>query len=143
MTLFGGLMAYITPERLGLAVVFTFLGAAGFGHAQYLSITYVQFGAEQIELGIAGGLAGVARSAGGAIAVTAFQTILAHVQTHYAAHHVAPAAEAAGASPKVAAAVAAALPLGADALKKVPGLTTAIATAAGHAFTESYVQGLK
>ncbi len=143
MTLFGGLMAYITPGRLGLAVAFTFLGAAGFGHAQYLSITYVQFGAKQVELGIAGGLAGVARSAGGAIAVTAFQTILAQVQTHYAVHHVASAAEAAGASPKVAEAVAAALPYGAAAMEKVPGLTDAIAAAAGAAFTESYVQGLK
>ena len=143
MTFFGGLLAYVTPEREGLGIAFAFLSAAGFGYAQYLSITYIQFGAEQIELGIAGGLAGVARESGGAVAVTTFQTILVNVQTAYATRHVVPAAEAAGASPKVAQAVAAALPLGTAALEKVQGLTTAIATAAGDAYTESYVQGVK
>ena len=54
-----------------------------------------------------------------------------------------PPAEAAGASPSVAQAIAAALPLGEAALAKVQGLTTAIATAAGAAFVESYVQGVK
>ncbi|OQU95414.1 hypothetical protein CLAIMM_01626 isoform 2 [Cladophialophora immunda] len=143
MTFFGGLLAYVTPEREGTGVGFAFLSAAGFGYAQYLSITYIQFGAEQIELGIAGGLAGVSRESGGAVAVTSFQTILVHVQTRYAARHVAPAAMAAGASPKVAQAVAAALPLGAATLAKVQGLTPAIAAAASDAFLESYVQGLK
>lgn len=38
-------------------------------------MTYIQFDADQIQLGIAGGLAGVARESGGAVAVTAFQTI--------------------------------------------------------------------
>lgn len=143
MTLFGGLLAYVTPEREGPGIAFAFLSAAGFGYSQYLSITYIQFGAEQIELGIAGGLAGVSRESGGAVAVTSFQTILVSVQTRYAAQHVVPAAEAAGASPKVAQAVAEALPLGAAALEKVPGLTTAITTAAGDAFLDSYVQGLR
>ena len=61
MTLFGGLLTYITPDResIGIAFAFAFLSAAGFGYAQYLSITYIQFGTQQIELGIAGGLAGV------------------------------------------------------------------------------------
>lgn len=69
MTLFGGLLAY-APERQDCTVAFAFLSAAGFGYAQYLSITYIQFGADQIELGISGGLAGVSRTAGGAIATT-------------------------------------------------------------------------
>jgi hypothetical protein len=131
------------PERESLGIAFAFLSAVGFGHAQYLSITYIQFGADQTELGIAGGLGGVARESGGAIAVTTFQTILVSVQTSYAARHVVPAAVAAGASQSVANAVASALPLGAEALGQVQGVTTAIATAAGAAFTESYVQGLK
>jgi hypothetical protein len=143
MTLFGGLLAYITPERESIGIAFAFLSAAGFGYAQYLSITYIQFGAQQIELGIAGGLAGVSRESGGAVAVTSFQTILVNVQTRYAAQHIVPAAMAAGASTNVAEAVAAALPLGTAALEKVPGLTTAIAEAAGDAFLESCVQGLK
>lgn len=88
MTFFGGMLAYITPERESMGIAFAFLSAVGFGYSQYLSITYIQFGAEQIELGIAGGLAGVARESGGAVAVTVFQTILVNVQTSYEARHV-------------------------------------------------------
>lgn len=143
MTFFGGLLAYITPEREGTAIAFVFLCAAGYGYGQYLSIAYIQFGADQEELGISGGLAGVARYAGGAVAVTTFATILSTTQTKYAANHVIPAAEAAGATPQVAEAVLKALPLGAAALEKVQGLTTAIAEAAGAAFVQSYVQGVK
>jgi hypothetical protein len=84
MTLFGSMLAYVTPERESQGITFTFLSAAGFGYAQYLSITYIQFGAEQIELGIAGGLAGVSRESGDAVAVTVYQTILVNVQTSYA-----------------------------------------------------------
>lgn len=87
MTFFGGLLAYITPERKGEGIAFAFLSAFGYGYAQYLSITYIQFGADQIELGIAGGLGGVARESGGAIAVTVFQTILVNVQTSYGRQH--------------------------------------------------------
>jgi hypothetical protein len=143
MTFFGGMLAYITPEREGMAIAFAFLCATGYGYGQYLSIAYIQFGADQVELGISGGLAGVARYAGGAVAVTTFETILVNVQTKQAVAHVIPAAEAAGASPAVAKAVLEALPLGAAALQKVQGLTTAIAEAAGAAFVQSYVQGVK
>jgi hypothetical protein len=72
-----------------------------------------------------------------------YSSILSSVQVPYATKYVIEAAEAAGASPKVAAAVLEALPLGTAALEKVQGLTTAIATAAGGAFVESYVQGVK
>ena len=143
MTLFGGLLGLVTPKTESLGIAFAFLTAMFYGYGQYLSIAYIQFGAEQVELGIAGGLAGVSRYAGGAVAVTLFETILLTVQGKYAAGHVVPAAEAAGASPEVAQAVAAALPMGAAALEKVQGLTTAIAEAAGGAFVESYVQGVK
>jgi hypothetical protein len=50
---------------------------------------------------------------------------------------------AAGGTAKMATEVLAALPLGAAALEKVPGLTTAIAGAAGLAFQESYRLGLR
>lgn len=143
MTFFGGMLAYVTPGHEALGIAFAFLTAMFYGYGQYLSIAYIQFGADQVELGIAGGLAGVARYAGGAVAVTTFESILVSVQTKYAINNVIPAAEAAGASPKVAQAVLQALPLGAAALEKVQGLTTKIATAAGAAFLESYVQGVK
>lgn len=54
-----------------------------------------------------------------------------------------PAAEASGASPQVAQAVAAALALGSEALESVQGITTAIITAAGKALTESDAHGLR
>lgn len=143
MTFFGGLLAYVTPQRESVGIAFAFLTAMFYGYAQYLSIAYIQFGAEQTELGIAGGLAGVSRYAGGAVAVTLFETILITTQTSFAESNVIPAAETAGASPAVASAVLKALPLGAAALEKVQGLTTAIATAAGEAFVASYVHGVK
>ncbi|KAK4936557.1 hypothetical protein LTR10_022606 [Elasticomyces elasticus] len=143
MTFFGGLFAYVTPERESLGIAFAFLSSMFYGYAQYLSIAYIQFGAAQTELGIAGGLAGVARYAGGAVAVTLFATILTTVQSSWASTHVVAAAEAAGASPSTAHAVLAALPLGAAALEKVQGLTTAIAEAAGAVFIQSYVEGVK
>ena len=61
MTFFGGMLAYITPEKESLGIAFAFLVAMGYGYAQYLSFAYIQIGADQVELGIAGGLAGVAR----------------------------------------------------------------------------------
>ncbi|OAG00551.1 MFS general substrate transporter [Paraphaeosphaeria sporulosa] len=143
MTFFGAMLAYVTPERESCGIAFAFLSSTGYGYAQYLSIAYIQFGADQTELGISGGLAGVARYSGGAVAVTLFLTILNTVQTSWASIHVVAAAEAAGASPATASAVLAALPLGAAALEKVQGLTTAIAEAAGAAFVQSYVEGVK
>ena len=109
MTFFGGLLAYVTPARESLGIAFAFLSATAYGYAQYLSIAYIQFGADQVELGIAGGLAGVARYAGGAVAITVYESILVTVQSSHAATGVPAAAEAAGASPAVAKAVLAAL----------------------------------
>lgn len=143
MTLFGALLAICTPETKAMGIAFAFLSSAGYGYAQYLSIAYIQFGADQTELGIAGGLAGVARYAGGAVSVTLFLTILTITQSSFAGTHVIAAAEAAGASPSTAEAVLAALPLGAAALEKVQGLTLAIAEAAGGAFVQSYVHAIK
>lgn len=77
------------------------------------------------------------------MAVTVFQTILVNVQTGYAATHVASAAETAGASPQVAQAIAAALPVGNAAVEKIPGLSDTVVAAAGAAFVESYVHGVR
>ena len=72
-----------------------------------------------------------------------YSSILYSVQAPYAAKHVISAAEAAGASPKVAQDVLVALPQGAAVLAEVKGLTTDIAVAAGGAFVQSFVQGVK
>ncbi|TKA36567.1 hypothetical protein B0A49_13960, partial [Cryomyces minteri] len=92
-----------------------------------------------VELGIAGGLAGVARYAGGAVAVTIYLSILGNVQATKAAVLIPEAVVGAGGTATIAAGVAAALPLGAAALMKVPGITLAIAEAGGAAFVQSYV----
>ncbi len=57
MTIFGGLLALGNPNRKALCIAFTYLSSVRYGYAQYLSIAYIQFGADQVELGIAGGLA--------------------------------------------------------------------------------------
>jgi hypothetical protein len=57
LVVFGALLALGTPERKGMMIAFVFLAEMGFGWAQYLSIAFIQFGVEQTELGISGGLA--------------------------------------------------------------------------------------
>jgi len=56
-TLFGALLGLATPSRQGMCIAFTFLGSLGYGWGQYLSIAYIKFGADQVELGVVGGLA--------------------------------------------------------------------------------------
>jgi hypothetical protein len=57
MVVFGALLALGNPQRKGMMLAFVFLAEMGFGWAQYLSITFIQFGVDQVELGISGGLA--------------------------------------------------------------------------------------
>jgi hypothetical protein len=72
-----------------------------------------------------------------------YTTILSNVQSSHAAKLVPAAAEAAGLDPSASAALLAALPLGAAALAKVPGITNEIIAAAGAAFQQSYVHGVR
>jgi hypothetical protein len=143
MTVFGGLLALGNPERQGLSIAFAFLSATGYGFAQYLSIAYIQFGADQIELGIAGGLAGVARYAGGAVAVTIYLSILGNVQATQSANLVPAAVVAAGGTQALGEMLLAALPLGAAAIEKIPNLTMAMIEAGGAAFVQSYVVAVR
>ncbi|KAJ2906622.1 putative trichothecene efflux pump protein [Zalerion maritima] len=143
MVVFGALMALGTPDRKGMMIAFVFLCQVGFGWAQYLSIAFIQFGTEQVELGIAGGLAGVARFAGGAVAISVYTTILTNVQSREYLKLVPEAARAAGLDADSIPALLEAFPLGADALSQVPGITNDIIAAAASAFQQSYVVGLR
>ncbi|CAK7210970.1 hypothetical protein SBRCBS47491_000959 [Sporothrix bragantina] len=143
MVFFGALMALVTPERKGLAIALVFIEQIGFGWAQYLSIAFVQFGTDQVELGIAGGLAGVSRFAGGAVAITVFSTILSNVTSRNMLKLVPAAATAAGLPSSSVSALLAALPLGAKALEAVPGISDSIIAAASKAYQQAYVVGLR
>ncbi|KAI1864224.1 hypothetical protein JX265_008595 [Neoarthrinium moseri] len=143
MVIFGALLALGTPDRLGMMVAFVFLAEVGFGWAQYLSITFIQFGTSQEELGISGGLAGVARFAGGAVAISVYTTILTNVQTKEAARLIPAAATTAGLPESSVSDLITALSLGAAALAEVPGITDDIIAAASSALQQSYVIGLR
>ncbi|KAF2651423.1 MFS general substrate transporter [Lophiostoma macrostomum CBS 122681] len=143
MVISGALLALGNPNRKGMMIAFVFLAETGFGWAQYLSIAFIQFGVPQVELGISGGLAGVSRFAGGAVVISVYTTILTNAQSTNAARLVPAAAIAAGLPPASATALLTALPLGASAIAEVPGITNEIAAAAGAAFQQSYVVGLR
>jgi hypothetical protein len=143
MVVFGALLGLGNPDRKIMMMVFVCFSQIGFGWAQMMSIAFIQLGAPQIELGIAGGLAGVSRFAGGAIAISVYTTILTNVQSSSAAKLIPAAATAAGLPVSSIPALFAALPLGSAALMKVEGITTEIMAAAGAAVQQSYVHGLR
>jgi hypothetical protein len=139
----GGMMAMVTPYNKGMMIAFTFLEQTFFGWAQYLSIAFTQLGVHQHDLGMSGGLAGVARYAGGSLAQAIYVSILTNAQSSRAAATVPQAAMAAGATSDTATALLAAFPLGSAAIAKVPGINDKILAAAGTAFQWSYAHGLK
>ena len=97
----------------------------------------------QVELGISGGLAGVTRFAGGAIAISVYTTIEKNVLTSWSVKLIPKAAIAAGLPASSVTAFMEALPLGATALEKVPGITTAAIEAGGAALQQAYVHALR
>ncbi|KAF2013899.1 MFS general substrate transporter [Aaosphaeria arxii CBS 175.79] len=143
MTLFGALMALVTPFNQTLMIVFCCINATFFGWAQYESVAFTQLGVPQQDLGFSGGLAGMARYAGGSLAQAIYMTILANTQTSRAAQTVPQAAVEAGMTQENAQALLAAFPLGAQAIAKVPGITQEALAATSLAFQWSYAHGLK
>lgn len=91
---------------------------------------------------MSGGLAGVARYAGGSLAQAIYTSILTNTQTSRAAVIVPRAAVAAGASESTASALLTAFPLGTAALEKVSGANPKILAAASTAYQWSYAHGL-
>ena len=77
------------------------------------------------------------------MAISVYTTILTNVQTSEAAKLVPAAATAAGLPASSVPALFAALPLGAQALSQVPGISNQIIAAAGAAVQQSYVVGLR
>jgi hypothetical protein len=160
MVIWGGLIALVTPYNKGLMIAFTFLEQTFFGWAQYESVAFTQLGkhycppfiflgssayrdlgVKQVDLGISGGLAGVARYAGGSFAQAIFVTVLSNTQASRAAVTIPAAAIKAGLPVSAASQLLAALPLGTAA--QVPGVTPEILAAVADAFKWSYAYGLK
>ena len=137
------MMALVTPSNKGMMIAFAFLEQTFFGWAQYESIAFTQLGVHQHDLGMSGGLAGVARYAGGSLAQAIYVSILTNAQSARAAATVPAAAILAGASESAATALLAAFPLGSAAIAEVPGVNEQIIAAAGGAFQLSYAYGLK
>jgi hypothetical protein len=77
------------------------------------------------------------------VAVSVYSTILANVQSSHAAKLIPAAAMGAGLPASAVPALLAALPLGADALATVPGISMDIITAASAALVQSYQIGLR
>ncbi|KAI4650616.1 hypothetical protein J4E93_002973 [Alternaria ventricosa] len=143
MVFFGALMGLVTPFNQNLMIVFCCINASFFGWAQYESIAFTQLGVPQQDLGFSGGLAGMARYAGGSLAQAIYTTILTNTQTTRAAATVPAAAVKAGMSLENAQALLAALPLGAAAIAEVPGTSPEALGAASLAFQWSYAHALK
>ncbi|OQU95233.1 hypothetical protein CLAIMM_01469 [Cladophialophora immunda] len=141
--LFGALLGLGRPDRKGMMIAFVVLNQITMGWGQYLSIAYTQLGVDQEDLGVSGGLSGVARNGGGVIALTVCTTILTNVQAKSMKDLVPPAATAAGLPSTSVEALLSALPLGATALSAVPGISEEILAAALAAFQQSYVVALR
>jgi Fungal trichothecene efflux pump (TRI12) len=125
LSIFGGLLALVTPYNKGTMIAFAFLEQMFFGWAQYESIAFTQLGVKQVDLGISGGLSGVARFAGGSLAQAIYTTILTNEQTSRAARTVPAAAMALGLGPQEAQQLLAAISTGAtDAIAEIPGIVS-------------------
>lgn len=106
-------------------------------------MAFTQLGVPQQDLGFSGGLAGMARYAGGSLAQAIYTTILTNTQTRRVASTLPTAAVAAGMTPENAQKLLAAFPLGASAIAAVPGTTAEALAAAALAFQWSYAHALK
>ncbi|KAK7209659.1 hypothetical protein V2G26_016837 [Clonostachys chloroleuca] len=144
LSIFGGLLALVTPYNKGTMIAFAFLEQTFFGWAQYESIAFTQLGVKQVDLGISGGLGGVARYAGGSLAQAIYTTILTNTQNTKARQTVPAAAEALGLGQAEAQQLFQAISTGASsAIKDIPGITDDIVTAASTAYKWAVAHGLK
>ncbi|KAF2790607.1 MFS general substrate transporter [Melanomma pulvis-pyrius CBS 109.77] len=143
MTLFGALLGLVTPYNKDLMIGICCVAATFFGWAQYESVAFTQLGVPQQDLGFSGGLAGMARYAGGSLAQAIYTTILTNTQTRRLASTLPSAAIAAGMTPENAQKLLAAFPLGAKALAAVPDTNPEALAAAAEAFKWSYAHALK
>lgn len=135
-------------DGVGSVPVYSLHSARG-GYLQYKDPSLKQGNSEYVlqvdqeDLGVSGGLSGVARNGGGVVALTVCRTILTNVQASNMKQLVPPAAIAAGLPLASVEAQLGALPLGEAALLHVPGVTEQVLGAALAAWKVSYVVAIR
>ncbi|KIW17974.1 hypothetical protein PV08_05169 [Exophiala spinifera] len=141
--LFGTLLALGTKHNMALMMVFSFLCQFGFGYQVPLSMTFLQFGAPQTELGVSGGLAGGGKWTGAWLASSIYTTVLSNSLRNESKHKVPAAAIKAGLPAADVPALMIALNQGSDALEKVPHMTGSILAAARNSLFDSYTIAIR
>lgn len=143
LVLWGSLMALVTPTNKALMIAFVVLGQISYGVAAYLGVTFTQLGVPQTYLGISGGLAGLARYGGGAIASASYSSAIGNgIKTK--GSDITAAALAAGLPQSSAAQLMPAIVANGPAgIAAVPGVTDAVTQAVAAAYKTAAAFGLR
>jgi len=137
-------MAGMTPHSLGGAV--TLVALAGFcvGCVNLISVTMIILRCRDEYIGVAVGLAGTARTVGGAIATAIYSTVLSNKVEEVLPTKVAESVVPLGFKLQDLSALIMALSSGSQtALMKVPGISPRIISSAVYAIKDSYAEGFK
>lgn len=144
LVLWGSLLAMITPYNKAAMIAFVCLGQISYGWAAYLAVTFTQLGVPQEYLGISGGLAGLARYAGGAVASASYSSAIGNGISKRGAELIPRAVLDAGFSEDLAEQITSAvLASGPSALAKFDNLPPAAVEAITTAYKWSAAFGLR
>ncbi|KAF1985674.1 MFS general substrate transporter [Aulographum hederae CBS 113979] len=139
MVVFGSLLALVRPDNMAMMMAFMIISLIGYGWAIYLCIAITQMGVKQEQLGIAGGLGGSVRFAGGTIAQAVYIAVNSNAISTWTARLVPPAATGAGLDPSELETLFSMV--GTPALAE--NYSPAVVAAVGAAVQEAYVHGLR
>ncbi|CAK7208050.1 hypothetical protein SEUCBS139899_010884 [Sporothrix eucalyptigena] len=143
LVLWGSLMALVTPTNKALMIALVVLGQISYGVAAYLGVTFTQLGVPQTYLGISGGLAGLARYGGGAVASASYSSAIGNgIKTK--GGEITAAALAAGLPQSSASLIMpAVIANGPSGIAKIPGVTDAVSSAVAAAYKTAAAFGLR
>lgn len=144
LVLWGSLMVLITPYNKAMMVAFVCLGQISYGWAAYLAVTFTQLGVPQEFLGISGGLAGLARYAGGAVASASYSSAIGNGIQKRGWELIPPAALDAGLPEEsLETLMSAVISGGPAAISKIQGVTPQVTEAVAMAYKWSVAFGLR
>lgn len=144
LVLWGSLMALITPTNKAMMIAFVCLGQISYGWAAYLAVTFTQLGVPQEFLGISGGLAGLARYAGGAVASASYSSAIGN-GIHKRGWELIPSAARDAGLPEesLETLMSAVISGGPGAISKIQGVTPQVTEAVAMAYKWSVAFGLR